>query len=314
MGILLDRHIGCIGMDGKSIEVYQFKHFPYVVDGEAILDAVKQGRSTSITGASLEARSGRYLYISFQEESCSLEIELDKEDLKRIDGTYLYKVECGKPLAGLKPLALYTEHGFMRLYKPVGSRYTTLMINGILMHQTVKLTPIEDAKRKIMLASIQKGHLVLDVCTGLGYTAIAARQRGARVYTIEVSRHVLSLAAHNPYSRLLEDTGIHIINNDATRIISLLEDSVFHRIVHDPPRFSVAGELYSESFYAELYRVLKPGGFLVHYVGRPMKTRGRGYGPIVRGVIERLRRVGFTSLRYAEDVGAIVAKKTGRLY
>ncbi len=295
----------------ENIEIYYFKYYPYVIDGEAILRAIKYGRSRSITDATLEGEENKYLHIKFSDRRCNIKINLKTINLKRIDDTYLYKVYCNNPEEPLKPLALYTEHGFMRLYKPAGTKYITLMIDGILMHQTIRLTPIEDAERKVSLLSVKKGHLVLDVCTGLGYTAIAARRRGARVYTIEVSRHVLILASHNPYSRQLEDNMIHIINNDAVDAIKLLKDNVFHRIIHDPPRFSIAGELYSEDFYRELYRVLRPGGILLHYVGKPLRSRGRGYGPIVRGVIERLRRVGFISTKYYEDVGVVIARKRG---
>lgn len=297
--------------DEENVEIYYFKHYPYVIDGEAILKAIKYGKSRSITDATLESEEKKYLYIKFSDGLCDIKINLNTINLKRINDTYLYKVYCDNPEESLKPLALHTGHGFMRLYKPTGTKYVTLMIDGVLMHQTTRLTPIEDAERKISLLSVKKGHLVLDVCTGLGYTAITARRRGARVYTIEVSRHVLILASHNPYSKRLEDNMIHIINNDAVNAIKLLKDNVFHRIVHDPPRFSIAGELYSENFYRELYRVLRPGGILLHYVGKPLRSRGRGYGPIVRGVVERLRRVGFISTKYYEDVGAVIARKKG---
>ncbi|MHA2358284.1 MAG: class I SAM-dependent methyltransferase, partial [Candidatus Heimdallarchaeaceae archaeon] len=73
-------------------------------------------------------------------------------------------------------------------------------------------------------------------------------------------------------------------------IRSLKADS-FDVILHDPPRFSFAGELYSEEFYKELYRVLRKDGRLLHYVGKPgSKYRGKDF---VKGVHNRLSNVGF---------------------
>ena len=50
----------------------------------------------------------------------------------------------------------------------------------------------------------------------------------------------------------------------------------FGAVLHDPPRFGLAGELYSQAFYDELARVLRPGGRLFHYTGTPNRlTSGR---------------------------------------
>jgi predicted methyltransferase len=62
-------------------------------------------------------------------------------------------------------------------------------------------------------------------------------------------------------------------------------------ILHDPPRFGIAGELYSQSFYYELARVLKRHGRLFHYTGSPNKlTSGRD---VPREVAKRLEQAGF---------------------
>ena len=68
----------------------------------------------------------------------------------------------------------------------------------------------------------------------------------------------------------------------------------FDAIVHDPPRFSLAGELYSLKFYRRLNKALRLGGRLVHYVGQPGVVKGRA---IWRGVMRRLREAGF-DVRY----------------
>jgi predicted methyltransferase len=64
-------------------------------------------------------------------------------------------------------------------------------------------------------------------------------------------------------------------------------------ILHDPPRFGIAGELYSAAFYAELSRVLRRKGRLFHYTGAPNKlTSGRD---VPREVSRRLREAGFAT-------------------
>jgi uncharacterized protein len=78
----------------------------------------------------------------------------------------------------------------------------------------------------------------------------------------------------------------------ATRI-SALPTRSFDAILHDPPRFGIAGELYSQKFYDELARVITKGGLLFHYTGTPNKlTSGRD---VPQEVTRRLRKAGFTT-------------------
>ncbi len=72
-----------------------------------------------------------------------------------------------------------------------------------------------------------------------------------------------------------------------------LPDASVDAILHDPPRFGIAGELYSQSFYDQLARVLKRRGRLFHYTGTPNKlTSGRD---VPNEVARRLRAAGFTT-------------------
>lgn len=72
-----------------------------------------------------------------------------------------------------------------------------------------------------------------------------------------------------------------------------MPDASFDAILHDPPRFGIAGELYSQAFYDQLARVLKPRGRLFHYTGTPNQlTTGRD---VPNEVAKRLRKAGFAT-------------------
>ena len=74
-------------------------------------------------------------------------------------------------------------------------------------------------------------------------------------------------------------------------------------MLHDPPRFALAGELYSLSFYTELARVLRRGGRLFHYTGAPnSRSRGRD---LAAEVATRLRAAGFEARAALDGVLAI---------
>ncbi len=73
--------------------------------------------------------------------------------------------------------------------------------------------------------------------------------------------------------------------------ITQLADASVDALLHDPPRFGIAGELYSQAFYDQLARVLRRGGRLFHYTGSPNKlTSGRD---VPREVAKRLEKAGF---------------------
>jgi predicted methyltransferase len=70
-----------------------------------------------------------------------------------------------------------------------------------------------------------------------------------------------------------------------------MADASVDALLHDPPRFGIAGELYSQVFYAQFARVLHRGGRLFHYTGRPNQlTSGRD---VPREVARRLELAGF---------------------
>ena len=75
--------------------------------------------------------------------------------------------------------------------------------------------------------------------------------------------------------------------------IATLPNASVDAILHDPPRFGTAGELYSQRFYAEFVRVLRRRGRLFHYTGAPNRlTSNRD---VAMEVANRLRRAGFSA-------------------
>jgi predicted methyltransferase len=74
-------------------------------------------------------------------------------------------------------------------------------------------------------------------------------------------------------------------------------------VLHDPPRFGIAGELYSQVFYDHLARVLRPRGRLFHYTGTPNKlTSGRD---VPNEVASRLRSAGFSTELKGDGILAV---------
>ncbi|WP_087035279.1 class I SAM-dependent methyltransferase [Thermococcus litoralis] len=228
--------------------------------------------------------------------------EVEKDILKRIakDENTVYFLSKGQ----LYKAAIAAD-GF---YKLVPTIPPTIEINGIRMHRTKDTNPLKDTRSKVEAVNPREGEFVLDTCMGLGYTAIESAKRGAYVITIEKDPNVIELARLNPWSReVFTSQNIQLIQGDAFEVIKRFNDKSFDVIIHDPPRFSLAGHLYSEEFYAELFRVLKPKGRLFHYVGNPGKKYRKK--DLQRGVMERLRKVGFKGVKRVEEALGVVALK-----
>jgi predicted methyltransferase len=166
----------------------------------------------------------------------------------------------------------------------------TFEIDGIKMLPTSKVSPYDDARRKV--ESVRpRGRAVLDTCGGLGYYAACCLEQGAaRVLSFEKNADVLWLRTLNPWSPRPGDA-LELVHGDIVERLPDLPDAAFDAVLHDPPRFGIAGELYSSEFYAQLSRVLRPGGRLFHYTGTPNKlTTGRD---VPNEVARRLRVEGF---------------------
>jgi predicted methyltransferase len=188
--------------------------------------------------------------------------------------------------------------------------WPALEISGILMHRIKGTTPRRDAEAKLRLVSPVQG-AVLDTCMGLGYTAILAASTADSVTVIEKDENVLEMARLNPHSQsLFQDRKITLIHGDATQIIPGFGNATFDIVNHDPPTLGVAGELYAEAFYADLLRILKPGGKLLHYTGAP-GSRGRRID-LSAGVTRRLARSGFADVRHDSETSCVSASRPGR--
>jgi hypothetical protein len=202
-------------------------------------------------------------------------------------------------------LALF-DNGFYKLR--LWNGIPILEIDGLRMHLVKEFkTPLDYSKQVVKRLDLHSGNCVLDTCMGLGYTAIESLSYGAIVTTCEISRAVHTLAKWNPFSeKLFTSERIKVVEGSIAEKIKNMPDSSFDTIIHDPPRFSVAGELYSLEFYRQMHRVLKKGGRLFHYVGSVGKGRGR---KIEEEVEKRLTEAGFKLIRYNKLVQGLFSKK-----
>lgn len=183
----------------------------------------------------------------------------------------------------------------------------TFEIDGIKMLPTAKTSPIDDARRKVALVQ-PRGKAVLDTCGGLGYFASCCLEAGAAsIRSFEKNESVLWLRTLNPWSPdpdAPEHGGrLQLTHGDISKEIVALPDASFDALLHDPPRFGIAGELYSQVFYDHLARVLRRGGRLFHYTGMPNRlTSGRD---VPREVTRRLEKAGFKAEPILDGVAGV---------
>jgi hypothetical protein len=182
----------------------------------------------------------------------------------------------------------------------------TMLVSGIPMHRFKGIDPHRDTLLKIKTIAPVTGS-VLDTATGLGYTAIEAAKTAERVTTVEIEPAALEVARLNPWSqRLFDNSRITQIVGDVYDEIEAFDDEAFDRVIHDPPAFNLAGDLYAGSFYRELCRVLRRKGRLFHYIGDLASKSGR---TVSKGAIRRLQEAGFSRVvRHPEAFGLVAYK------
>ena len=182
----------------------------------------------------------------------------------------------------------------------------TMLLSGIPMHRIKGIDPHRDTLQKVRTIAPVVGH-VLDTATGLGYTAIEAAKTADHIVTIELDPAALEVAQLNPWSQALFDNPrITQLIADSFEEVQGFEDETFARIIHDPPTFSLAGDLYSGEFYRQLFRVLRPRGRMFHYIGDLNSKSGR---TVVKGAARRLREAGFSRIVRRPRAFGLVAYK-----
>ena len=270
--------------------------FLHSVTAKAILNAIQEGIETFTISLDLGISQTR---IDISDPIW------DADKLEKIvkDPDSIYFIRDGETYKA----ALSTDH-FYKLHPTGSTTAPALLIDGVLMHRVKDIDPIKDAAMKADLCA-RRGIDMLEICTGLGYSTIACLRRGVKsIITIEKDPSVIELASLNPWSKdLFTDKRVSTIQGDASEKIEAFDDNTFHAIMHDPPRFSMGSELYTSEFYSQLYRVLKPKGVLYHYVGSPgSKHRKRD---LQKGILTRLREVGFKQVKRNEKTLGVVARK-----
>ncbi len=206
----------------------------------------------------------------------------------------------------IRPIQVFSEYtNRVCSLMPTGGA-PSMLIAGFVMHRIKDIDPMQDTLKKIAAISPIVGR-VLDTATGLGYTAIEASKTADEVVTIELDPGVQEIARLNPWSQaLFHNPKIRQLMGDAFEVVQTFEDESFSRIIHDPPTFSLAGELYSGAFHRQLFRVLKRGGRLYHYVGNP---NSKASGGVTKGALRRLQEAGFARVVRKPEAYGVVAYK-----
>jgi predicted methyltransferase len=207
---------------------------------------------------------------------------------------------------GIEAIRSYSEETARTYQLMPTAGAPALLISGFVMHRIRDVNPEEGAQKMVKALLPIRGRL-LDTATGLGYAALEAARTATEVITIEVDPGCQDMIANNPWSApLLTDSKIKQVLGDSSVLIGQLDSASFSRVLHDPPAINLAGELYSEAFYAEVHRVLSRGGRMFHYIGDPTSSSGRR---VTQGVIRRMQSAGFTRVVDAADAFGVVGHK-----
>lgn len=244
---------------------------------------------------------------------CSLDLDRSRTTIELDADGWSYQGQRFPYLEVCKDRTIY--HWVSESFLPVARFTTSLLklvptewgpptfeIDGIKMLPTAQVSPYADAERKVGLIQ-PRGNVVLDTCGGLGYFAAWCVQGGARqILSFEKNPDVIWLRSVNPWSPVVGGA-LTLTEGDIAGKITALPNASVDAILHDPPRFGIAGELYSQVFYDQLARVLKRKGKLFHYTGTPNKlTSGRD---VPNEVSKRLQRAGFVTALDGDGVLAV---------
>jgi uncharacterized protein len=280
-------------------------------------DSSASARSRDLIGPLLTAKVHEQLRAAVRIRAsttvCSLDLDRSHSTVELTDEGWVWQGRRFPYLDTCKDRTIY--HWTDGRFEPV-SRYTnaliklvptqwgppTFEIDGIKMLVTAHVSPYADAERKVSLIQ-PRGKTVLDTCGGLGYFAAwCLENQAARVLSYEKNSDVIWLRSLNPWSPAGDDR-LTLTHADVSEQIATIPDASVDAILHDPPRFGIAGELYSQVFYDHLSRVVKRKGKLFHYTGTPNKlASGRD---LPAEVTVRLRQAGFTTALNGDGVLAV---------
>src|SRR5215212_187476 len=268
-----------------------------------MMEAQKRGQITVTVSTDLNVTESE---ISLQPEYVVFPTseQLDWKSIEEISGNetacYYVQVNTAKAIKGFSEFS-GRFYGLM----PTDSA-PTMLISGIPMHRIKDTNPHHDTINKIKAVAPIKGD-VLDTTTGLGYTAIEAAKTARHVTTIEIDPTAQEIARLNPWSQaLFNHPKITQVIGDAFEEIEKLEAESYSTVIHDPPMFTLAGDLYSLAFYQQAFRVLKRNGRIFHYIGDPESKSGIR---VTAGVIRRLQEAGFKRVIRAPRAFGVVAHK-----
>lgn len=277
------------------------KYYFYANTAKEILSKIRGNNDSVRISVDLNKSVSTFLIINNQlilDDKNKLGIKDLQKIIKKDKKIFVLKNGAITPLE-------YRENGYYKLVSTDNA--PTVEISGIKMHRSKDCDPFEDAKEKTEEV-VKQGHRVLDTCGGLGYTAIWALRLGAKeVISVERNEFIKKLRDENPWSFELNNERIKLVFADVFEYIKKLKSEAFDSIIHDPPRFPLAGELYGDRFYSELFRTLIRHGKLFHYTGNPYVAR-RG-NTFYINVIKRLKSVGFKTVVPKPHLLGVLAEK-----
>ncbi len=234
-----------------------------------------------------------------QKDSATIEGDLELKMDEKVKDNFLYLLDN----KGLNKIAFFSEDS-NRFYKLMPTLdWPTIAISSVPMHKRV--SPRLDTLNKIRL--LKPYGYVFDTCMGPGYTAIEASKKAKKVVTFEKDEMIHEIDKLNPYSRLLfESDKIDICLGDVSVGINDFPDNTFDCIIHDPPTFKMAPELFSNKFYSQLIRVLKEDGKLFHYA--PFYKIKQGFD-FPKKIEKYLKIVGFKDIKFSSEAQGIICRK-----
>jgi uncharacterized protein len=269
----------------------------------ALLKAHRNGLADATTSLDLNRTSVEVALDADGAALTSVE-RLGWADLEAIcrDENACFRVQGGQ----LHAIRTFSEHTGRAYSLYPTNAAPTMLISGIPMHRIKDTDPHRDTLAKIKAAAPVGGR-VLDTTTGLGYTAIEAARSAEGVITVELDPAALEICRQNPWSQeLFTNPKIQQKVGDSFEVIEEFADESFSVLLHDPPVFSLAGDLYSADFYRQAWRVLKRSGRMFHYIGDPESKSG---ARVTAGVVRRLQEAGFTRVVPRPQAFGVLAYK-----